>query len=217
MGKQTVPQGLDQVRGILLDIGAGDRWLEKYLSNAVQYVALDYPPTGHNLYGARPSVFADAAHLPFVDSRFDAIVCLEVIEHVPDPKKVMCEIARVLKPGANAWLSVPFLYPLHDAPFDFQRFTAHGLRRCAEAAGLQVLSLEKSGHAIRTAGLLACLAVAGSALAAGAARKGLLLLLALPFIFTINVAAWLLSCIWPDWGHMSHGHTMLVRKPCLAP
>ncbi|KQZ80045.1 hypothetical protein ASD55_05015 [Rhodanobacter sp. Root561] len=108
---------------------------------------------------------------------------------------------------------MPFLYPLHDAPFDFQRYTKYGLQRDVEQVGLKIVSLKKSGHAMRTAGLLMCLAIAGGV----HAQRGLLRLALLPIaliaVITINVVVWLSSLVMPDWSHMAMGHELEVRKP----
>ncbi len=212
LGPRRPPPGLDLAAGIVLDVGAADRWLVRYLKAADQYIALDYPPTGQTLYRAKPDIFADGARLPFVDNSIDAVVCLEVIEHVPDPAIVITEIARVLRPGGSIWLSMPFLYPIHDAPFDFQRYTAYGLSRDFERAGLQVVSLRQTGHAIRTAGFLASLAVSG-----GVYRRAgfyqLLIPVAALVVLLINCSAFVLSLVWPDWDAMAAGHEIEGRKP----
>ncbi len=213
LGRRRIPPGIAGASGTLLDIGAADRWVEPHLPTGVDYVALDYPSTGRDLYGARPHVFADAAHLPFCEECFEGVICLEVLEHVPDPARVMNQIARVLKPGGRAWISMPFLYPLHDAPFDFQRYTAFGLRRDVEQAGLDIVRLRKSGHALRGAALLVCLAIAGSAHAQRGWIAWLLLPVALIAVLAINISAWLASLVWPDWHHMAMGHELEVRKP----
>lgn len=212
LGRRRFPRGLAHAAGMLLDIGAADRWIEGLLPDSVEYIALDYPATGRDLYGARPHVFADAARLPFRDSSFDGVVCLEVLEHVMDPAKVLTEISRVLKPGARAWVSMPFLYPLHDAPFDFQRYTEYGLRRDMQRAGLDVASLRKTGHAIRAAGLLLCLAIAGGAYARQGWSRWALLPVASIGVLMVNVMAWLASLVWPDWSHMGMGYELEVSK-----
>lgn len=213
LGPKKLPPNLSNLKGRVLDIGAADRWLEPHIPKTVEYWALDYPATGQDMYGAKPDVFADGAQLPFADQTFTTVFCLEVLEHVPRPVQVMEEIARVLKPGGLAYISVPFLYPLHDAPHDFQRYTSYGLRRNAENARLEVISIQATGHAIRTAGLLACLALAGGASTGSLWRQTILLALAAPLILLINSAAWLLSWLWPNWQHMQYGHALVCRKP----
>jgi len=49
--------------------------------------------------------------LPFADNYFDLVICSEVLEHIPDHKKAVSEIIRVLKPGKNLVVSVPGYMP----------------------------------------------------------------------------------------------------------
>ncbi|MCP1373433.1 class I SAM-dependent methyltransferase [Dyella lutea] len=212
LGRRKPPRGLDQATGVIMDIGAADRWISAHLPPATSYVALDYPATGNEFYGARPDIFADACSLPLADQCVDGVVCLEVIEHVPDPARAITEIARVLKPGGRAWVSMPFLYPLHNEPFDFQRYTEFGLRRDVSRASLEVVSLDRTGHAIRAAGLMMCLAIAGGVDARRGVSKTLLLPFALLAIVATNVLAWLMSIVWPDWKNIATGHHLELRK-----
>ena len=212
LGVRRPPSGISMFEGIALDIGAADKWIAKHLAAEVQYVALDYPATGAQMYGARPDVFADAARLPFRDAVFDAVICLEVLEHVPDPGQVVMEISRVLKTNGRAWISMPFLYPLHDAPFDFQRYTEYGLRRDVERSGLRVVSLNKKEHAIKAVGLLACLAIAGALHKRTPLMAALLLPFAAMMVLGVNVMAYGMSILWPDWQHISSGYELQVYK-----
>ena len=212
LGPRRLPAGLAQVAGTVLDVGSGDRWVSRLLADGVRYVALDFPSTGRDLYQARPDVFADAASLPFGDSSFDAVICLEVLEHVPAPAAVLGEIARVMKSGGAAWISMPFLYPLHDAPYDFQRYTEFGLRRDLASAGLELVALRRSLNSLRSAGLLACLAIAGGVSASRAPMAALLVLPAVAMVMTINLVWFVLSLVWPDWLPLTAGHELEVRK-----
>ena len=56
------------------------------------------------------------------------VIGLEVFEHIKYPNKAVNEIYRLLKPNGNFLMSVPFMFPIHDEPYDFQRWTLQGLR-----------------------------------------------------------------------------------------
>lgn len=78
-----------------------------------------------------PDIVADVQKLPFADASIEAIVCLEVLEHVENPFAAAAELHRVLKPGGRIVASVPFFWPHHPAPGyykDFWRFTPEGLQ-----------------------------------------------------------------------------------------
>jgi SAM-dependent methyltransferase len=53
----------------------------------------------------------DAAKLPFKDQSFDAVICSEVLEHIPDDKTAAAELIRVLKSGKILAVSVPRFWP----------------------------------------------------------------------------------------------------------
>ncbi|MFD1298902.1 class I SAM-dependent methyltransferase [Lysobacter gummosus] len=213
LGGRKPPPGVGLISGRVLDVGAGDRWIATHLAHDADYVALDYPTTGRDMYRARPDVFADAAHLPFADGVFDAVICLEVLEHVPDPQRVLDEISRVLRSGGVVWLSMPFLYPIHDAPHDYQRFTLHGLKRSVQNCGLSLSEVDKTLHALRTAGLLASLGVSGAVQGAARWQWPILLPLAAVAVVSINLASWLASWVWPDWDALTAGYMLKAVKP----
>ena len=157
-------------------------------------------------------MFGDAARLPFADGSFDVVVCLEVIEHLPQPEQVLREVNRVLRAGGRAYFSMPFLYPIHDAPHDFTRWTENGWRRRARDAGFSIQRLHKRTHAVRAAGLLACLALTGPIARMGRAAAVLYLPLAAVLVFVINSLAYLASLIIPDWPGMATGYDLVLGK-----
>jgi SAM-dependent methyltransferase len=81
----------------------------------------------------------DGTNLPLMDSCLDTVTCNAVIEHVPDPAVLISEIYRVLKPGGYVQFMVPFIFPFHEYPADYQRYTASGLRQIA--AGFEEVEL----------------------------------------------------------------------------
>jgi SAM-dependent methyltransferase len=56
----------------------------------------------------------DATHFSFVNDYFDIIIANHILEHIPDDKKAMKEIYRVLKPGGKAILQVPYTESMNE-------------------------------------------------------------------------------------------------------
>lgn len=148
--------------GLVVDIGCADRRASRYLPAGCAYVGLDYPGTAIGLYGTRPDLFGDARRLPFADRSVDAVILKDVLEHVQGPQAALDECARVLRPGGCLVVWMPFMYPVHDAPHDFQRFTPQGLAAYLAEAGFEVSRASGVLTPVRTAGLLAALALADS-------------------------------------------------------
>ncbi len=204
-----------RARGRVLDVGCADRWISSRLPAGTQYVSLDYPMTGGALYKARPDVFGDAGRLPFADASMDTVLLLEVLEHLRHPAQALSEIARVLRPGGILLLTLPFLYPVHDAPHDYQRYTVHGLQREIEAAGLVEVEPSPTLGSIETAGLLFNLALAGMAGEAISRRSPGIVLFPLVAVAipAINIASWLLGRLLPSWPELTAGYRLTAVRP----
>ena len=71
---------------------------------------------------------ADAHAIPMRDGAVDAVVIQAVLEHVLQPREVVDEIWRVLRPGGLVYAETPFLQQVHEGPYDFTRFTESGHR-----------------------------------------------------------------------------------------
>ena len=99
------------------------RGARRRLGNAALYVALDIDAA------ARPTVAGDGHALPFANETFDVVLANNVIEHLRDPAQGVGEMRRVLKPSGQMLYTIPFLYPVHEAPNDYARFTRYGLAR----------------------------------------------------------------------------------------
>lgn len=201
--------------GVVLDIGCGDRWSEHFVASCATYVGFDYPTTVGLGYRGGPDVFGDARQLPVQDQSVDTILLLDVLEHLPDPEAALAEAARALKAGGLLILQVPFLYPLHDEPYDFQRWTVHGLLRLLDRQGLRVRERDFHGQPSETAAALAAIGLAKAVLD-GVSRRSLTLLLApllLIGIPLVNVLGWLLARLLPNSPLMPLGYRVIAVKP----
>ena len=64
-----------------------------------------------------------------IEDKFDLVLCTNVLEHVYETKKAIKNLKSLMKDGGQLLVSVPFIYPLHDEPTDFWRFTEHALKK----------------------------------------------------------------------------------------
>jgi len=92
---------------LILDVGcARGRFVRALSASGARVVGVDRSwellRTAPDSAGGSPFVLSTATRLPFADSIYDGVVCIEVIEHIPDLEAALCEIARVLKPGGRA-------------------------------------------------------------------------------------------------------------------
>jgi len=129
-------------RGLVLDAGSGRGAWKSIIEQNATRESVDIAPKA----GERVTWIADLTDMPQVPTdRYDAAVCHQVLEHVPDPAAAARELQRVLKPGGTLVISVPHLSRQHELPHDYFRFTPQGLRRLLEDAGFEVRSVAGYG------------------------------------------------------------------------
>jgi len=99
-----------------------------------------------NLSAAKqPHVQADASLLPFRAETFDAVICSELLEHVPDPRPVLEEIRRTLRPRGIVLICAPFLNRIHGDPYDFARFTDFFWKETLTSMGFDGVHIDYQG------------------------------------------------------------------------
>jgi SAM-dependent methyltransferase len=145
------------MHGAVLDVG-GKRENKRGSFNPPQdsvsawwYVNLDR--------STQPNIFADVTSLPLRCESVDVVVCTEVLEHLVNPLECSAEIYRVLNSDGIGFFSVPFMYPVHADPYDFQRFTADGLRNIL--SNFRSISIYPMGGYLGTLGMLMEIGLAG--------------------------------------------------------
>jgi len=123
---------------VVLDIGCGEKPYQDMFGNC-RYIGVNY-----SRVGAAPEIIGDALNLPVKSNSVDIVLCSQVIEHVPDPKKLVEESYRVLKSGGGLILTGPFYWPLHEEPNDYYRFTSYGFEYLLKTAGYKSIDIKSS-------------------------------------------------------------------------
>ncbi len=122
----------------VLDVGAGEAPYRELFAEQ-RYSTLDRADTPHSgevdLHGSADSIPAD-------DGSFDAVLCTQVLEHVPQPLDALREFRRILRSGGVLIATVPFLWEEHEAPFDYYRYTRYGIEHLARGAGFSNIDVK---------------------------------------------------------------------------
>ncbi len=135
--------------GVLLEVGSGGGYLKDRFNGTIKnWITSDYDVR------AKVDIRCDGQNLPFRDNLFDTIICIDVIEHVPNPQQMIKELVRVLKPGGILILSTPFFFYMHESPNDYTRFSKFGLINLIENNKMSVIDLKPTGGIISTLGIL---------------------------------------------------------------
>ncbi len=136
---------------VVLDIGAGSCPYRSLFSQST-YKTQDFARLqdlqllGKEGYGHIDYV-CDATSIPVETASVDVVLCTEVLEHVPEPIKVIREIGRLVKPGGTVLLTAPLGSGLHQTPFHFYGgYTPFFYRRFLEECGFENLEIECNGN-----------------------------------------------------------------------
>lgn len=195
--------------GRTLDIGAQNG---PYAACFPNRVALDIRR------GRGVQIIGDAQALGIAGSTFDVVLCTEVLEHLPEPQRAIDEMFRVLKPGGMLLLTTRFLFPIHDAPHDYYRFTKYGLRHLLR--NFVIVDLQEETDSVGTIAVL-LQRLGMQALTVGPqATRGFWLLAARvvrPFGFLIRQEFGDSRRNTPEKGIMSSGYHVACRKPSASP
>jgi len=93
----------------------------------------------------RPDYLCSADSICVEENSFDIILLTEVLEHILNPTSVIQEAKRILKPKGLLIITMPFLYPIHADPDDFQRWTPNKIKLELTIKNFEIVHLEPMG------------------------------------------------------------------------
>lgn len=138
----------------ILDAGCGEQQFRRLCSH-LRYVGQDFAEydgvaDGRGLqsgtWQAKTDIVCDITQIPEADGSFDAIMCVEVLEHVPDPVAALRELTRLLKPDGHLVLTAPFCSLAHFTPYHFcTGFNRYWYEHHLKTLGFEILDLQANG------------------------------------------------------------------------
>jgi SAM-dependent methyltransferase len=131
--------------GTVIDLGCGSKPFQYLFPKTFDYIGYDFsadsfPDVVHDLSG----------ELPIPSESADFVILSEALEHLPDPKLTIREVARILRPNGLALITTPFAFPIHSRPHDYYRYTEFFFRNEAAASNLEIVELAKSNSFLTT-------------------------------------------------------------------
>ena len=140
----------------ILDAGAGELAQKKYCEH-LNYVSQDfgkYDGRGDNKGlqtknwdNSKLDIISDITKVPEKNESFDAIMCIEVFEHIPEPIKAIKEFSRLLKKGGKLILTAPICSLTHFAPYYYYNgFSRYFYEKHLQENGFEIKELFFNGN-----------------------------------------------------------------------
>ena len=137
---ETLEKNFKNLKGIVYDLGCGERpYEEDILKVSDKYIGVDWGGTLHKL---KADIVSDLNKpLPIESEVADTVTSFQVMEHLCEPQTMLNEAYRILKRDGNIILTVPFQWWVHEAPYDYFRYTPYGLKYMFEKAGFEDIKI----------------------------------------------------------------------------
>ena len=150
--KRVMQPRLPAMRGTVVDLGCGETpYRELVLKWAERYIGVDWEKS---LHAHEADIVADLnGKLPIGDETASTVLSLSVMEHLPRPDNLAAEAFRILEPGGQLFLQVPWQWGIHEAPYDYFRYTPYALEQMLRAAGFRRVAIEPMGGFMETMAL----------------------------------------------------------------
>lgn len=140
----------------ILDAGAGELQYKKFCLH-LRYVSQDFAQynglgdnTGLQMQSwdnSKLDIISDITNIPEPDASFDAIMCIEVFEHLPNPVLAIKEFSRLLKSNGTLIITAPFCSLTHFAPYHFASgFNKYFYEKHLTEHGFEILEITPNGN-----------------------------------------------------------------------
>lgn len=136
-----------ELHGKMLDLGGDSRsTYRQFLKGSAEFTLVNFSPE------SAPDIVHDLEQrLPIESATFDGVLLVNVLEHIFNYQQLLAESARVLKPGGQIVIVVPFSFPVHPSPHDYWRFTGEALTKILTDSGFRDIKITPLGSGVFSA------------------------------------------------------------------
>jgi len=144
INNQALVAHIGAVAGRVVDLGCGTApYKAEILNRADEYVGVDWKNSFHDQ--SNVDIFANLSEgLPFHDACADTVVSFQVMEHLAEPGIFLSECYRILRSKGRLLITVPFMWHVHEAPYDYFRYTRYGLGYLLRKAGFMEIQVTEN-------------------------------------------------------------------------
>lgn len=147
--QKALDNNLNLFHGTLLDLGCGEMPYRQYMldknKNIKKYIGVDIDYSEYHHF-VKPDLYWDGKKIGVADGSIDTVIATELFEHISNIKEVLSEIHRVLSSNGVIFFTIPFIWPLHETPFDEYRYTPFSLKRMFTDAGFKNVNIVPLGN-----------------------------------------------------------------------
>lgn len=197
-------------RGKLYDLGCGNApYREFFMRYAEQYIGVDWSKSN---YGVGADLLADLNEsLPIESGTADTVVSLSVLEHLYNPEKMILEAYRILKVDGAIVLQVPWQWWIHEAPYDYFRYSPYGLMHLLVKAGFRNVDIEPT-CGFFTTWFLKLIYFSNRFIRGPRFWRGILRALLTPIWYILQVTSPVLDKLDSNWALEAQGYFVTARK-----
>jgi ubiquinone/menaquinone biosynthesis C-methylase UbiE len=144
----------------VLDVGAGECQYRPLFSHC-NYKTQDFVQYHGTSTGTQTETWkygpidyvSDITAIPVPDGAFEAVLCTEVLEHLPRPIDALKEISRILAPGGRLFLTAPFSSGLHQQPYHYYGgFSPHFYKKFLPELHMNIVEMMPTGGLMKHVG-----------------------------------------------------------------
>jgi ubiquinone/menaquinone biosynthesis C-methylase UbiE len=124
----------------LIDVCCGTKPYQQFVDKSVKYIGVDLDAANENV-----DIVSSAYKINLEADMADYVVSFQGLEHLEEPYLMIKEAYRLLKPGGEICLTFPMSEHLHEEPYDFFRYTEHGISYLLKKAGFDEIQIIRQG------------------------------------------------------------------------